>query len=79
MNFSEIANARYSCRKYDPDRPVEQQKLSAILQAVALNTSAAHKPTIPIRFIGVCSFWWLFFIMLPFTNYATVSRFPHFQ
>ncbi len=42
MNFLEIASARYSCRKYDPDRPVEPEKLEAILEAVRLCPSACN-------------------------------------
>ena len=34
MNFTEIANTRQSCRKYDPDRPVEEEKLAAVLAAL---------------------------------------------
>ena len=42
MNFTEIALARQSCRCYDPDRPVEQEKLDAILEAVRLAPSACN-------------------------------------
>ena len=42
MNFNEIANARQSCRRYDPDRPVEQEKLDAMLEAVRLAPSACN-------------------------------------
>lgn len=42
MDFLEIANARQSCRSYDPDREVEQEKLDAILQAVRLAPSACN-------------------------------------
>ena len=42
MDFLEIANARQSCRSYDPDRPVEQEKLDAILEAVRLAPSACN-------------------------------------
>ena len=31
MNFLEIAQTRQSCRSYDANRPVEQEKLDAIL------------------------------------------------
>ena len=37
MNFNEIANARQSCRRYDPDRPVEAEKLAAVLEAGRLS------------------------------------------
>ena len=40
MDFLEIANHRQSCRGYDPDRPVEREKLEAILEAVRLAPSA---------------------------------------
>ena len=42
MNFTEIANTRQSCRSYDPDRPVEQEKLNAILEAARLAPSACN-------------------------------------
>ena len=42
MNFTEIANARQSCRKYDPIRPVEEEKLNAVLEAVRLAPSACN-------------------------------------
>ncbi|MBQ9784859.1 MAG: nitroreductase family protein [Clostridia bacterium] len=42
MNFTEIANARQSCRKYDPTRLVEEEKLTAILEAVRLSPSACN-------------------------------------
>ena len=42
MNFLEIANARQSCRKYDETRPVEEEKLQAILEAVRLAPSACN-------------------------------------
>ena len=32
MDFLEIANARQSCRSYDETKPVEEEKLSAILR-----------------------------------------------
>lgn len=42
MNFLEIANARQSCRAYDPSRAVEEEKLSAILEAARLAPSACN-------------------------------------
>ena len=42
MNFMEIANTRQSCRSYDPDRPVEPEKLESILQAGRLAPSACN-------------------------------------
>ena len=42
MDFLEIANHRQSCRSYDPDRPVEREKLEAILEAVRLAPSACN-------------------------------------
>ena len=42
MNFTEIANTRQSCRKYDPTRPVEEEKLAAILAAGRLAPSACN-------------------------------------
>lgn len=42
MNFTEIANARQSCRSYDAERAVEQEKLDAVLEAVRLAPSACN-------------------------------------
>ena len=42
MNFTEIANARQSCRSYDENRPVEAEKLQAILEATRLSPSACN-------------------------------------
>ena len=42
MNFMEIANTRQSCRSYDETRPVEQEKLDAILEAARLAPSACN-------------------------------------
>lgn len=42
MNFYEIAQARQSCRAYDENRPVEQEKLDAILDATRLAPSACN-------------------------------------
>ena len=42
MNFLEIANARQSCRAYDETRPVEGEKLNAILEAARLSPSACN-------------------------------------
>lgn len=42
MNFLEIAQNRQSCRKYDETRPVEKEKLDAILEAVRLAPSACN-------------------------------------
>lgn len=42
MNFTEIAQARQSCRRYDPNRPVEQEKLNAILESARLSPSACN-------------------------------------
>ena len=42
MNFLEIANTRQSCRRYDENRPVEQEKLEAILEAFRLSPSACN-------------------------------------
>ena len=42
MNFMEIAQARQSCRSYDETRPVEAEKLQAILEAVQLSPSACN-------------------------------------
>lgn len=42
MNFSEIAKARQSCRAYNNSRPVEEEKLAAILEAARLAPSACN-------------------------------------
>ncbi len=42
MNFTEIANSRYSCRRYDSERAVEEEKLQAVLQAALLSPSACN-------------------------------------
>ena len=42
MDFLDIANARQSCRSYDETRPVEPEKLAAILEAVQLAPSACN-------------------------------------
>ena len=42
MNFTEIANQRQSCRSYNEARPVEPEKLEAILRSVRLAPSACN-------------------------------------
>ena len=42
MNFLKIAQARQSCRAYDQARPVEQEKLDAVLEAARLAPSACN-------------------------------------
>ncbi len=42
MDFLQLANTRQSCRKYDENRPVEQEKLDRILEAVRLAPSACN-------------------------------------
>ena len=42
MNFTEIALTRQSCRKYQPGREIEQEKLDAILQSARLSPSACN-------------------------------------
>lgn len=42
MNFTEIAQARQSCRSYDPTRAVEQEKLDRILASARLSPSACN-------------------------------------
>ncbi|MCI7018766.1 MAG: nitroreductase family protein [Clostridiales bacterium] len=42
MNFLEIAKNRQSCRSYDLNRPVEQEKLNAVLEAACLAPSACN-------------------------------------
>jgi nitroreductase len=42
MNFREIALNRQSCRSYDPNREVEEEKLTAILESARLAPSACN-------------------------------------
>lgn len=42
MNFTEIAMTRQSCRRYDATRPVESDKLQAVLEAARLAPSACN-------------------------------------
>ena len=42
MHFLEIAQTRQSCRSYAPERPVEPEKLSAVLEAGRLAPSACN-------------------------------------
>ncbi len=42
MNFYEIACNRQSCRSYDAERPIEQEKLNAILESARLSPSACN-------------------------------------
>ena len=52
MNFTEIANARQSCRSYDPTKTVEKEKLDAVIEAARLAPSACNSQ--PYR-ITVCT------------------------
>ena len=42
MNFTQIAQNRQSCRSYDENRPVESEKLQAILESAQLSPSACN-------------------------------------
>ena len=42
MDFLTIARTRQSCRQYDADRPIEEEKLDALLEAVRLAPSACN-------------------------------------
>ena len=42
MTFTELAQTRQSCRSYDPDRGVEEEKLSRILESARLAPSACN-------------------------------------
>ncbi|MBQ8000041.1 MAG: nitroreductase family protein [Ruminococcus sp.] len=42
MNFTEIAKNRQSCRAYNPNKMVEQEKLQAILESARLSPSACN-------------------------------------
>ena len=51
MNFTEIAQNRQSCRAYNSERAVEQEKLDKILEAARLSPSACNGQP---YFITVC-------------------------
>ena len=42
MDFLEIARSRQSCRSYDESKPVEPEKLDAVLEAARLSPSACN-------------------------------------
>ncbi len=42
MNFTDIAEIRQSCRKYDPEKPVEKEKLDRVLRTGLLSPSACN-------------------------------------
>ena len=42
MNFNEIAQNRYSCRAFDGSRPVENEKIRAILESTVLSPYACN-------------------------------------
>ena len=42
MDFLQIAQTRQSCRSYDETRPVEKEKLDAVLEAARLAPSACN-------------------------------------
>ncbi len=42
MNFNEIAQNRYSCRAFDGNRPVEDEKIKAIFESTILAPSACN-------------------------------------
>ena len=42
MNFTELSKARQSCRKYNPAKDAENEKLEAILEAANLAPSACN-------------------------------------
>ncbi len=42
MNFTELSKLRQSCRKYNPEKAVEEEKISAILEAANLAPSACN-------------------------------------
>ena len=52
MNFSELAKNRQSCRRYDPCRTVEEEKLQRIIDSAILAPSACNGQ--PYR-ITVCT------------------------
>lgn len=42
MNFNEIARNRQSCRSYNPERNVEEEKIMAVLESALLSPSACN-------------------------------------
>ncbi len=52
MNFNEIATLRQSCRSYDSERPVENEKLVTILDSARMSPSACNSQP---YFITVCT------------------------
>lgn len=52
MNFTEIATTRQSCRSFDKNRSVEQEKLNAILYSAQLAPSACNGQP---YFLTVCN------------------------
>ncbi|MBO4950882.1 MAG: nitroreductase family protein [Clostridia bacterium] len=42
MNFNEIARNRQSCRSYNPERNVEEEKIFAVLESARLSPSACN-------------------------------------
>ncbi len=42
MNFTELAKIRQSCRKYNPAKGVEEEKIQAILETANLSPSACN-------------------------------------
>lgn len=52
MNFLEIAETRQSCRSFDADRHIEEEKIDSILRAAQLSPSACNGQP---YFITVCS------------------------
>ena len=42
MNFSKIAITRQSCRKYNPNKTIEEEKLIAVLECARLSPSACN-------------------------------------
>ena len=42
MQFSDLAKLRQSCRSYNPQKPVEEEKINAILEAARLAPSACN-------------------------------------
>ena len=42
MNFNELVTTRQSCRKYNPDKIVEEDKINKILETATLSPSACN-------------------------------------
>ena len=59
MNFTEIAETRQSCRSYDTEREVEQEKLEKILSSVgSVEKYEQSLPSTPQRVMNTLRTEW---------------------